>query len=477
MNWRITIVTLAIMVIGVFAECHAEIIPYDPNTMNYPISVQQAEQAARDWAQDPNLTFSLEGIFTIPSDPSYPHHYVLKTADDLQKFDVNCQTGEVHRWLDVAALNAYATKRNEAWPETSQMSVPELNGIERQFLVNKYQNFTSLNMQHVNPESLDSLYAQRLSNGVWFDGNNAGCWVDPWSGAIIRYIGVHSPAPTVSIEPTITQSQAEQAALSHCGAIQVEDFDENEEGFLVNPQAGFILDNKGLWVVTDDEGLQRLAWDIIVIESPTQGYNLEMYMEELAAEIPVPSGTIYDVWIDAHTGDIFKREYGETVWFASLPAPTFNPDGGNYQSAQNVAISTVIYGANIMYTLDNSEPTEQSAAYTGPIAINQTTTIKAKVFKTNWTESNTTSATYELKLPTPTFNPDGGTYQGTQNVTIACAISGATIRYTTDGTDPTESSAVYTGPVAITQSATLKAKAFKSGWTASDIKSASYTIE
>jgi len=43
--------------------------------------------------------------------------------------------------------------------------------------------------------------------------------------------------------------------------------------------------------------------------------------------------------------------------------------------------------------------------------------------------------------------------------------------------DPTESSAVYTDPVAISQSCTLKAKAFKSDWTVSAIKSASYTIE
>jgi chitinase len=62
-------------------------------------------------------------------------------------------------------------------------------------------------------------------------------------------------------------------------------------------------------------------------------------------------------------------------------------------------------------------------------------------------------------------------------VNISCTISGATIRYTTDGTDPTESSAEYTAPVAISQSCTLKAKAFKTGWTASAIKSAAYTIE
>jgi hypothetical protein len=83
----------------------------------------------------------------------------------------------------------------------------------------------------------------------------------------------------------------------------------------------------------------------------------------------------------------------------------------------------------------------------------------------------------KIQLPTPTFNPEGGTLKADRKIAISCAVKKATIRYTTDGTDPTESSAEYTAPVAISQSCTLKAKAFKSGWTASDIKSAAYTIE
>jgi Leucine-rich repeat (LRR) protein/uncharacterized protein YycO len=79
-------------------------------------------------------------------------------------------------------------------------------------------------------------------------------------------------------------------------------------------------------------------------------------------------------------------------------------------------------------------------------------------------------------VATPTFSPDGGTHTGSVNVTISCATSGATIRYTTNGTDPTESSPVYTGPIAISSTTTLKARAWRTGWTPSDIGSVVFTV-
>ena len=74
----------------------------------------------------------------------------------------------------------------------------------------------------------------------------------------------------------------------------------------------------------------------------------------------------------------------------------------------------------------------------------------------------------------PSFNPPGGeTYTTAQNVTISCATEGATIFYSIDGSTP---SIPYNGPVNIAATATLKAKASKSGWTDSQITSAVYTI-
>lgn len=79
-------------------------------------------------------------------------------------------------------------------------------------------------------------------------------------------------------------------------------------------------------------------------------------------------------------------------------------------------------------------------------------------------------------VATPTFSPDGGTYPTAQSVTINCATPGSVIHYTTNGNDPTESDAVPSGSVAVSQSMTLKAKAFKTGSTPSGIKTATYTI-
>src|SRR5579872_2967378 len=80
-------------------------------------------------------------------------------------------------------------------------------------------------------------------------------------------------------------------------------------------------------------------------------------------------------------------------------------------------------------------------------------------------------------VATPTFSPPAGTYNSTQMVTISSATTGASIRYTTDGSTPSETvGTVYSGAVSVSTSLTLKAIAYKTGMTDSTITSASYVI-
>jgi chitinase len=80
------------------------------------------------------------------------------------------------------------------------------------------------------------------------------------------------------------------------------------------------------------------------------------------------------------------------------------------------------------------------------------------------------------KVATPTITPDGGSFVSTQSVSLACATSGATIRYTTDGTTPSSTSSAYDAPFALTSAATVKARGFTAGMTESDVASAEFII-
>jgi M6 family metalloprotease-like protein len=78
----------------------------------------------------------------------------------------------------------------------------------------------------------------------------------------------------------------------------------------------------------------------------------------------------------------------------------------------------------------------------------------------------------------PTFDPDGGTFGSGVSVTISCATDGATIYYTTNGNEPTESDPTVDSGSSVLVDATmvLKAKAFKTGLPSSLVKSAVFRI-
>ena len=77
----------------------------------------------------------------------------------------------------------------------------------------------------------------------------------------------------------------------------------------------------------------------------------------------------------------------------------------------------------------------------------------------------------------PDFSPVGGNYTSTQSVTLSTATSGATLRYTTDGSTPTSTTGtVYSGAITVASTTTLKAIAYKSGLADSSVVTATYTI-
>ena len=78
-------------------------------------------------------------------------------------------------------------------------------------------------------------------------------------------------------------------------------------------------------------------------------------------------------------------------------------------------------------------------------------------------------------VATPTFSPEGGEYEEAQTVTISCDTEDATIYYTLDGSEPTTESWVYSEPISIEETTTVKAIAYK-GDDASSVASVTYYI-
>jgi hypothetical protein len=160
-------------------------------------------------------------------------------------------------------------------------------------------------------------------------------------------------------------------------------------------------------------------------------------------------------------------------------------------------IYSVNADANIAYTTDGSTPVvdgnlvTNGALYLGPITIGATTTIKAMAFHPGVTfipQSGTytncsapSSATYVIlpvpQVAPPLFSPPATSYAGAQAVGISTTAGGASIRYTTDGSLPTKThGTLYSGPVTIGITSTLRAIAFEAGSTDSPVTSGFYTI-
>jgi Chitobiase/beta-hexosaminidase C-terminal domain/Fn3 associated len=204
------------------------------------------------------------------------------------------------------------------------------------------------------------------------------------------------------------------------------------------------------------------------------------------------SGTLYFGPVNIPTSTMLKAIAYEigfadsmttngTYTITRVAAPVFSPAAGTYTSVQNVTITSATSGASIRYTTDGSRPTKtHGTLYSGPVNIPTSTKLKAIAYKTGLTDSPVARGKYAIHLPTaaaPTFSPATGAYSSVQNVTITSATSGVVIRYTTDGSTPTEThGTIYSTSVTISKTTTLKAIAYENGFINSPVTTGKYTI-
>ncbi len=176
--------------------------------------------------------------------------------------------------------------------------------------------------------------------------------------------------------------------------------------------------------------------------------------------------------------------FGEHVWSPvrtgtftiRVLAPSFSPAPGTYYGPRLVRMTFPTPGATIYYTTDGTEPDQTSPRYSAPVTIDATTTLKARALVGAGTWSATKTGEYRVRHLAPSFSPNGGAYSAAKSVTMTHSTPGSQIYYTTDGSDPTASSRLYQGPVTISESCVLKARALIDGRVWSPVRCATFTI-
>ena len=176
----------------------------------------------------------------------------------------------------------------------------------------------------------------------------------------------------------------------------------------------------------------------------------------------------------------FQADCSPSCAGVSTPAatPIFSPAAGSYSSTQAVTISDATPSSTIYYTTNGTTPTTSSPVYSSPISVSSSATVEAIATASGYTTSVVGSAAYTITTAavTPTFSPGAGSYSSAQAVTISDTTPSSTIYYTTNGTTPTTSSLVYSSPIGVSTTETVKAIATATGYTSSAVGSASYAI-
>ena len=145
--------------------------------------------------------------------------------------------------------------------------------------------------------------------------------------------------------------------------------------------------------------------------------------------------------------------FGEEVSFSPAPGEYTDPISVVLQAPEETRVH---------YTLDGTEPSSSSPAFSGSLAIDDDTVIRYFTVGPDGSRSSVQEAFYRIRLKEPAegelrtvADPPAGMYTKRVRVTLTTK-KGATIYYTIDGSDPSTRSDIYKSPLTLTVDTQLK---------------------
>lgn len=229
-------------------------------------------------------------------------------------------------------------------------------------------------------------------------------------------------------------------------------------------------------------------------ENPIQGVSCLDNMVTITFEDVFGTGT-YTLHVDAGslTSVFGVGNQSVTATFymgvAEKAATPVADQSGLVLAGTAVTLTTATEGATIYYTLDGTEPTTASAVYTCPVVINYALTLKAIAVKDGMDPSDVLTVSFTIRATSgsgtgrtartsaPQASIQGGVVAKGTSVTLNSTVPGAKIYYTLDGSTPTTRSTLYTGPIVLMESTTLKFIAVSGSLRESAVVTLNFTIK
>lgn len=298
-------------------------LPYDPAVMHYGLTPEQAAERARLWVGQPGLEMTLEHVVHYPYRP-WQDHYQFKTVD-TSSFWINCESGWVKHWESWdAASNRRLMYEQEASDGLIRLEPQQLIDAAEAFVRSKDPSWGERNMT-VFPDGLSGVNArnvvfiQSLSPGVYYSGRIQSLALNPFTAEVVSYYGCEEPPPTISLQPSITESQAVAHAFSVLPALQ-----PTAQTAYVHPIAVGSLLAVSLEVGKDDLRQEFLFYDVSLSWAPDPN---------LTYEECVQRGRPILIKIHAHTGAYLL--HANYLGGGGVPLPGARPKGISFAEKPN----------------------------------------------------------------------------------------------------------------------------------------------
>lgn len=236
-----------------------------------------------------------------------------------------------------------------------------------------------------------------------------------------------------------------------------------------NEQAALGL-SWNLMMTGDEDGAKDVLVDLISETGSRDAYDQLVSLYESEKNFSAISQLIENC-----DNDQIRNKYSAYI----VAAPEFDQEQGTYVGEIVLKLMSPVPGT-IYFTLDGSEPGEDSEEYISPITLSYGKNVVRAIFvNEKGVKSDSVSHIYEITKATPdapSVSPDEGDFKHARYIEAASA-PGLVVYYTDDGTVPDERSKSYEGPIVMKSGRHIyRFISVDSEGVRSDMVSATYTL-